>query len=293
MAKKNITTAIIVALVAVALVLLAHYLTEPRVVRGNLAGKQPTVAQVEAPIPKQINDADLKQAKPKGAASELAVVAKFSGASPEVIARVKDLSIPLEQRKLELIDLVNKGGDVSVATLMEIATQDTYLSRFAMEGLGQFKDLTSEQLTRLRAFLVANLKSPDPIMVSSAIRSLARLEGEAAISEIASVLTSNHQRADGQWELVCSAAIEALGQITSTAIVPVLTKELDRSQQPGWSLEYGSRILRVLRQVGNPEAKAAALVYANVLMAQMPKDPAGKKYFEQKITEARELAQGK
>jgi hypothetical protein len=51
-------------------------------------------------------------------------------------------------------------------------------------------------------------------------------------------------------------------------------------------------VIAALAKIATPEARAAAGAYAERLETSMPEEPMARKYYEQKIAEARRVAEG-
>jgi HEAT repeat protein len=195
------------------------------------------------------------------------------------VAELKDASRPLAEREEAVAGLGRQGDAGSVAVLMALGNERAYLNRAAVEALGAVRGAALRP--GVEEYLSAKLVNDDSQLACAAARSLARLKGAAAVPELAAALVSNRQRADGHQEIVCSAIVKALEEICSPAAVPALSTELARSEEQGWSLEYGSRIVLALRQIRAPEGGAAASAYAVRLEARKPADPLARKYFEE------------
>jgi HEAT repeat protein len=201
------------------------------------------------------------------------------------VAELKDTARPLAEREAAVASLGRKGDAGSVAVLMALGNERAYLNSAAVEALGAVR--SAELRPGVEKYMAAKLEHDDSQLACAAARSLARLKGAAAVPELAAALVRNRQRADGHQEIVCSAIVKALEEICSPAAVPALSGELARSEERGWSLEYGSRIVGALRQMRTPEGGAATSAYAGRLEARKPADPLARRYFEEKIAEAR------
>jgi hypothetical protein len=70
----------------------------------------------------------------------------------------------------------------------------------------------------------------------------------------------------------------------------VLAAELDRVEEPGFSLEYASQIVVALKHVGTPQVDGALSGYVGRLEARMPDDPLARAYLQAKIDEAKDGA---
>ena len=202
-----------------------------------------------------------------------------------LLAHFANTTIPLPRRKQDVQRLARARNDAAKAALMALGDAHLYLNRYAVEALGNYRDADT------RRYLQEKLREPDALVVCAAVRALARSAGAGAVPDIAAVIRNNRRRADGHDEMVCQAAAETLGHIASARAVPVLAEELLRSEEPGWSKEYGSAVIVALKNIGAPEGRAAMLAYADRLEARLPDDPLARAYFEAKIREARAAAE--
>ncbi|MBN1669554.1 MAG: HEAT repeat domain-containing protein [Kiritimatiellae bacterium] len=201
-----------------------------------------------------------------------------------LIARASDTAIPLDQRRHEIMALGQKGDGQSARALMALGDAPVYLNVAAVQALA---DIRTPDVTR---YLTEKLRDPDPRIVCEAIRGLGKTQGDSAVPAIAETIRGNRTRPDGFDEMVCEAAAQVLGLIAARSAVPVLAEELARCDTKGWSLEYGSEVVRALGAIGGPDAKQALLAYAAALAGQTPEDPLAKPYVEGKIAEARHHA---
>jgi hypothetical protein len=201
------------------------------------------------------------------------------------VADLKDTLRPLEEREAEVAAMGCKGDAESVTVLMAMGDQRVYLNWAAVKALGSVSNAALKPA--VAEYLGRRLESGDSRIACESARSLARLKGAEAVPELAAALLRNRQRADGHQEIVCSAIVKTLEEICSPAAVPALSAELARSEEQGWSLEYGSKVVLALRQIRTPEGDTAMLAYADRLEARRPADPLARKYFEEKIAEAR------
>lgn len=211
----------------------------------------------------------------------------------KAVARFKDSGVPLKERRAEIEALARKGDARSVAVLMALGDEKAYLNRFAVEALGGVRPSSPAQRSRVADYLRAKLAEGDALVLCAAIRGLARLLGEAAVPELTAVIKKNRVRADGHEDMVCTSAVRALKDLASARAAPALVAELGRSEEKGWSLEYGSELLAALGRIGTPGARAAAAAYADRLAARVPHDPLARQHVEAKVKEARAAAQGR
>jgi hypothetical protein len=240
-------------------------------------------AEPDNPAP----EATLPATQAAGTASVDAAVPADSGRSEVevVLARVQDTRLPVEERQKELIEISHRKDAAALRILKAVGDARVYLNHAAVEAVGNFEE--SPEKPAACAYLQSKLSDSDSQLACAAIRGYIRLTGNAAVPELAAVLRNNRARPDGHQEIVCSAAVKALQETGSPLVVPVLATELARSEERGWSLEYGSRIVQALRQIRTPEGDAAVLAYASRLEARRPADPLAGKYFDEKIAEAR------
>jgi hypothetical protein len=218
-----------------------------------------------------------------------------SGALPPEIRaavdRFKDVSIPVAQRQKELGDLARKADDQSVKTLMALGDEPTYLNWAAVEALGSLA--AEARWPAVLEYLRGKCADPDARVLCAALRSLARQAREEAVPDIAAAMERNRIRPDGHEQMVLNAAVEALSSTGSPRIAPHLLAELGRSEEKGWSPEYGSLLVAALRPYGTDEVRAAIRAYADRLAARVPKDAMAGEYLRKKIAEARAAADGR
>jgi hypothetical protein len=204
------------------------------------------------------------------------------------MAKIQDTHRPLEERQKDLTEISRRQDASALAILKAAGDARVYLNHAAVEAIGNFAK--SPEKPAAGAYLQGKLSDPDSQIASAAIRAYARLMGEASVPELAAALKNNRERPDGHQEIVCTAAVKALQDTGSAAAVPVLIAELARSDEKGWSLEYGSRVLDALRPTATPEGRTGAAGYAARLSARIPEDKLAKAYFEEKISEAQKVA---
>ncbi|MBA4386519.1 MAG: hypothetical protein C0404_00980, partial [Verrucomicrobia bacterium] len=206
------------------------------------------------------------------------------------INRCKDTSIPLETRQDEVKKMGKKADSQSLKLLTAIGDERIYLNWSAVEAIGSFVD--SPEKPAAAAYLKTKLSSDDSQIMCAAVRAYATLLSKDGIPDLASALKGNHERPDGHQEIVCSAIVKAMGEIGSTDAIPALKGEIERSEEKGWSLEYGSKLVEAMTpsHMNTAEARAAMAAYANRLEARKPADKMAKAYFEAKIAEARKAA---
>ena len=204
----------------------------------------------------------------------------------EAVQRFRNTKIPIKQRINDINRLGRIGDKRSTQILMALGDAEIYVNRYAVEALGQARGLD------VRHYLETKLTDPDALILCAAVRSLGKVAGEKAIPELANVLKQNHERADGHDEMVCTAVVKTFEHIGSVRAVPVLSKELARSEKKGWSMEYGSAIIAALKNGDSPDGRKAMADYAARLSARIPDDPMARKYFETKIAETKAASSG-
>ena len=69
-----------------------------------------------------------------------------------------------------------------------------------------------------------------------------------------------------------------------------LCKQLERPGVKGWTLAYGSRVVKALADINDSGAKTALNAYADRLAAARPDDPMAGRYYDIRIAEARTAA---
>ncbi len=202
------------------------------------------------------------------------------------LARFKDTSRPLEQRRRDISILAKRGDARSIEILMALGDENTYLNWAAVEALG-----TCLQ-PEVTAYLKGKLESSQTRVLSSALRAYARHMAEAAVPELTDLLKKNRTRPDGYEVEVQSEIVKVLAMLRAPAAVPALSDELTRYKEDAWDLEYGSVLVAALGRIGTPEARTAITAYADGLNGIKPEDPLGKKYFEDKIAQAQAAIKG-
>ena len=190
-------------------------------------------------------------------------------------APTPEVNAPVSVRRQDVAAL-------GVQELMALGNKKTYLNWAAIETLGSVP-----RSPEVVAYLDGKLSDPDARIVGAALLSLARLQGEAAIPAIGAAMKRNQVRPDGFQELVLSMGVAALRLIGSPKGVSILAAELARSEDPGWTLDYGSTVVAAIGFLGTAEGAEAVDAYAARLSARFPKDPLAAAYFTKKIDEAR------
>jgi HEAT repeat protein len=203
------------------------------------------------------------------------------------LARFKDARISVNERMTEITALGIRGDEQSIEILIALGDEKTYLNFAAVRALGICKgEVVAE-------YLLEKLSDPDSRVLCEAVRSYAKVRGEEAVADIVDVIRNNHERSDGFEKEVCTMAVNMLGEIASEEAVPALISELERSEEKGWNLEYGSAVIAALARIDTPDARNAISEYADRLAARVPEDPLARKYYEDKIKEARTAAEGR
>ncbi len=233
--------------------------------------------------------------KPVSPADEAAVrpePPKVDGLPPDVgdvILHLWDAKkTPLKARRARLASIADKDDEKSIETLMAIGKANIYLSGEAVELLaGIYSDAHN---ARIDEYLTERLADPDVRIARSAVKAYGTRKGGEGAQEMVAALEKNRTRPDGYGVEVRTEIVKALKEIAEPTAVPGLKKEFDQAGKEDWSLEYGSEIVSALRVTGTGDAKAAITGYADMLAKRIPEDPLAKKYFEDKIAEARKAA---
>jgi hypothetical protein len=203
-----------------------------------------------------------------------------------VVTRLSDPNIPLTERKAEIDAIAQQGDTAAGRTLIEIAQSGTYLNWYAIQAMSGFTGETTE----LSDYLSKNLNAPEARFASYSIQSYTKLLREKSTPELIQALAQNRERPDGYSYNIQGVIVESLGDIAPREASIQFMNELTRSNELGWSLEYGSKLVYALERSRTPQAFVAGHEYADRLKAKSPADPLAKKYFETKIAEAREIA---
>jgi HEAT repeat protein len=201
----------------------------------------------------------------------------------ESASRLRDSSIPVEERRAEIASLAERGDEPSVRVLMDLGDDHTYLNWAAVEALGR---TGSNEVIR---YLRGKLTHPDPRVLCSAVKGLARAAGTASVRDVAEVLERNRERPDGCEDMVCSTCVGALGEIGSAKAIPALRRELEGTVGTSLHYEYGSAVVAALRAIGDSAAGPVLAAYARRLARareEMSDNPLGREYMEAKISEA-------
>lgn len=257
----------------------------------------PTVSLPASPVPQKGPDAAVSNTAPRTAVltppppPPPPVGTPTAPASPIALAfveKMKDTKVAVENRQAEITRIAATKTPEAFESLTAVANARIYLNWAAVESLGSFRGTQSELAAK--QYLYPRINDEDSQIACAAIRGYATLAGTEAIPALAQALQTNRTRPDGHQEIVCSAIVKAMQETGSTDTVPALRAELERSNEKGWSLEYGSKLVAALRFNVNDEARAAMTAYADRLQATIPEDKLAKKYYEDKIAEARAAA---
>ena len=197
-----------------------------------------------------------------------------------------DADISIEERRREIARIAASSDPSSIDLLEALGSAQVYLSFDAVEALGSARAATQAR-PEVAEYLRAKLDSADAVMACAAVRGLSRLEGADAVPSLIKLLEG---RREGYEEIVEAAVVDALGDIGSPQAVAALVAQLARSEEPGFNLEQGSRIVRALGRINADGTATAAGAYAERLAARVPEDPLAKPYMESKLTEAQALA---
>jgi HEAT repeat protein len=232
-------------------------------------------------------EADLTEAAPADSSSvSLLEPADANDDIRAELARFKDKNRPLRQRRRDISILAKRGDTRSIEILMALGDENTYLNWAAVEALGR---CLKPEVTE---YLKGKLESDRKRVMCAAIRSYARHMGEAAVPELTALLKKNRTRPDG-WEVqIQSEIVKVLAGLRDPKTVPALAEELTRYKESNWNLNYGSIVVAALGRVGTPNAHKAIKKYADGLAGMKPEDPMARKYYEDKIAEARSAIKG-
>jgi hypothetical protein len=215
---------------------------------------------------------------------------RISGVATDLSGQLSlfsDADISIEERRREIARIAASSDPSSIDLLEALGSAQVYLSFEAVEALGSARAATQARRPEVAEYLRAKLDSADAVMACAAVRGLSRLEGADAVPSLIKLLEG---RREGYEEMVEAAVVDALGDIGSPQAVATLVGQLARSEEPGFNLEQGSRIVRALGRINADGTASAAGAYAERLAARVPEDPLAKPYMESKLTEAQALA---
>ena len=207
----------------------------------------------------------------------------------------------------ELLRLARQGDDDGVGALAILSREPGDARMSAIEALGSVQ--TEKMRSRACEELRKLLGDSDVSVECAAVRGYIRVVEDSKLDEARSFIRGNWGRADGWGERVCEAAVRALGERDTADADRLLMEELQRVREPDWLPDYGSTVVAALartdlkttdrsapgrirsrRARGMTADVAAALdAYAEALERRMPgpDNPPGRKFYEEKITEAR------
>ena len=214
--------------------------------------------------------------------------------SPLVEARIKSLkssNIRPQLFRTRIEDMAKSGDEVSVATLIALSNEH-YDELAVVEVLGEVRRPGQRQ--KVAEHLRARIAGSPLTILMAALQSYARVMGDDAVPDLRQSIRDQWRRQDGFGERVCKAAVQGLGGIPTPAAQAALIAELDRVAEPGWLPDYGSAVVAELGRRRTSEASAALLRYADALEKKMPPEnnPPGRRYYLEKIAEARQAATG-
>jgi hypothetical protein len=200
------------------------------------------------------------------------------------IARMRNAGLALNRRESEIVAMGRTGSPAAVLTLMALGDADIYLSCKAIETLGGIR------APGVAEYLEGKLESPDITCAVAALRSLVRVKGEDAIPAIGDLLEHSRQRPDGFEDRIWTACADALIHLASPRSLDLLDRDLRWAAAASRRLEYGSQLVRAVYAVGRGSGVKPLENYAAALEAKKPADDMPRKYYEDKIQEARETA---
>ena len=202
------------------------------------------------------------------------------------IAMVKDTSIELPKRKAAIEALGRKADEESIKTLMAIGDEHVYLNREAVKALGTSR---SKEFGAMD-YLKEKIADGDANIAVAAIGSLAMIMGRDAVAYIDPAFEMNYKRHDGHEEIICTSAIKTLAGLHAKSAIPLYVRELKRTEDKLWSIEYGSAVVLALAEVGGKAEAKLINEYADSLEADLPDDEMARASIQAKIDEAREAA---
>lgn len=202
-------------------------------------------------------------------------------------------------RKLreQLIGLAQAGTAIDIHMLLAFI-DDPQNREAAIEALGYVANPHARSNLAARVRLV--IADPGVSLSMVAIRSYARLLGDAAIPEVRQYIDGGWRAHNGSELMVCGAGVKALGDIPTPASAAALVELLNNAPSRLWLPDFGSEVVCALVRVipsttvgqpttGNAEnAQRALLTYADTLRRKMPgpDNAPGRAYYEVKIREA-------
>jgi len=269
--------------------------TEPKTQTVALSVKEPKAQMQDAPPPhpsKSTVETPARTTADDTRAAQKAPIDNEIDPDDEptiIVAAARDTQRPLEERQRMITEISQRKDAEALDVLKQVAEARVYLNFAAVEAMGNFRE--SPQHPAAAAYVRSRMSDPDSKIACAATRAFARLEGADAIPELGMTIEENRERPDGHDEIVCTTTLEALRDICSPSSAPILIEELERSEERGWNLEYGSTVLSALRVAQTEEGRKAAAAYAERLSDRIPEDKMARAYFEKKIAEAQNIAQ--
>jgi len=258
---------------------------ERSLVAGHAAVKQ--AATVQEKTAGQVTETSAQRSS-RNLEPPMSVGPVDEAAVKTAVAELENNDIPTVDRSMKIKELAAKGDATSVAALMKLGDEDTYLNYAAVEELGTVANPAVRQ--PIVNYMQGKLAAQDLKVLTAAIKNYAKLLGSDAVPALIEVIRNNRVRGDGFELMVLTCAVETLGQIGSADAVPVLIEELGRSEEKGWSLAYGSAVVETLGRLNTAAGKQALIAYADRLQARRPNDPLAGPHFDSKIAEARQAA---
>jgi hypothetical protein len=209
------------------------------------------------------------------------------------VRRLKDPQLTYKLLRAELLALAERGDGPAVETLLALSAEQ-FQEDLVMEAMAQVGN--AQARPRVAEHLRAKFAGRPIPQIRTALHSYRLLLGEACVAELQRFMRANRARPDGCGEQLCGAAAEELGALGTPPAQAALIAELDRVSEPGWLPDYGSTLVAVLAEKRNrtPAVSEALSRYADGLARKMPPadDPNGRKYIEDKVAEARAVADG-
>ena len=203
-------------------------------------------------------------------------------------ARFRDTGISLDQREEEIRRLAKRGDRDAVLVLMAVADQYIYLNRAAVEALGTIRKPEVVAYVRSR---LADVNTHDVTLLCECIRSAGNLLGDEAVAEVGTVMRAARKREDGHAGAIREVCIQTLGRLRKSEAVPLLKEELDHMcGQKRLDLAHGSEIVKAYAEIGDKRAADILAGYAGFLEHRLPDEPMPRRYYEEKIREARDTA---
>lgn len=218
-------------------------------------------------------------------------VAGRSAVDEDLVRKLKSSTLRPREFQTRIRSIAIRGDSAGVETL--IALSDEHYEELAIvEALGEVRRQGQRQ--RVGTHLRGKIADRPLRVMMAAYRSYARVMEDEAIPVLTESIHEQWRRPDGFGEMVCKAAIQAMGGIPSQAAQTALIAELERVNEPGWLPDYGSAVVEELGKRRSAEASAALQHYADALEKRMPPEnnPPGRAYYEEKIEEARRAASG-